>query len=151
MDELRSSENTVYDAVDYALRTYPLKHAPINLLSEVMERIQRRRSMPGFLPTWIDMTISIFITAMLAYLGWLWSLFTYSSNWIARMEFQILVWWQELRYWFLLRPWLVFYGLVLLMGIVLSMMLLKAAWLTLPARVETVFPFGISSRENPSE
>jgi hypothetical protein len=147
MDKLRGSEEPVYDAVDYALRTYPLNPAPENLLSAVMARIQAQQSKPAYLLTWIDIALSLFFVGMLAYIWWLWPIFQYPPNWNERLELQILVWWQYIRQWFLLRPWLGLYSLVLLMGAVLSLMLLKTIWLSLPVKGASKSVLGMSSVE----
>ena len=72
MDQLTDPDQAAFDAVDDALRTFPLAAAPPALSPKVMARIRALAPAPRFRIRWLDFAVSLFIAGMvgLAILFW---------------------------------------------------------------------------------
>lgn len=110
MSEPTHQDQAAYEAVDDALRTYPLEPPPADILPSVMRRIEgirqieemrrveARRAIPRFRPLWIDYAVSLFASGMVGLGLLLLGSFPISPHLVPDIEIQFLLLWQRIRY-----------------------------------------------------
>lgn len=90
---MNDREDAALEAVEDALRTYPLTPAPPTLSQAVMARVRALAPAPRFRLQWIDYAISAFAAGMMGLALSLWQSIT--PQMAARAQFQVLLWMQH--------------------------------------------------------
>lgn len=121
MDRLSEYQQPDFEAVDDALKTYPMQAAPASILPVVMQRIETPERAPRFRLSWFDYAISLFSAGMAGLITTLLMTSWLTPDRITQIEHQVLLGWLHLRY---SSPAL---SIILLSSLLLSLGLLVCA------------------------
>jgi hypothetical protein len=113
MSDAKDHELAAYEAVDDALRSYPLAPAPATLYRSTMARIDAARRVPKFRLSWIDIALSLFVAVMVGAIVIV--LGAFPSGSIEAIRIEMLVAAQQID---VLLVWLVFLALTIIVAAV---------------------------------